>query len=55
MSRGRISPRFDVNHAILNLKLSIDAQDAAAGDDEAVGFKHVGRDDDVGDTGFIFQ
>ena len=36
--------RLDVNDAILKLELSIDAQDAAAGDDDAVGLEHVGRE-----------
>ena len=47
--------RFDVNDAVLILQLSSNGEKAAARDDEAVRLKDIGRDDDVGDAGFIFE
>src|ERR1035438_1877309 len=47
--------RFHMDDAILNLELSVDAQNAAAGDHQTVRFKHIRRNDDVGNAGFVFK
>ena len=48
-------PRFDMNDAILKLEHSIDAQNAAARDDKPVSLEHIGLDNYVGYTGFVFN
>jgi len=45
---------LDVNHALLMLELPVNAQDAAARYDQAVGLKDTRCDDDVGDAGLVF-
>jgi hypothetical protein len=46
---------FDVYHAVLILERALDKQKTAAGDDDAVAFEDVRREDDVGDAGFVFE
>src|SRR5579863_10659573 len=46
---------FHVNHAVLVLHFAFDGHEAAAGDDDALALKKIGRDDDVGDAGFVFE
>jgi hypothetical protein len=46
---------LDVDHALLILQLSFDLQKTAACYDKAVPLKDIGRKDDVGDAGFVFE
>ena len=48
-------PRFHVDDAILKLEQPIDAQNAAARDDESVGLENIGLDDYVGNAGFVLD
>lgn len=46
---------FDVNDTVLILQLAGDEQEARAGDNNAIPLEDVGRDDDVGDAGLVFE
>jgi hypothetical protein len=49
---------FDVEalrDAVLILEWSFDHEESAARDDDAILLKDVGREDDVGDAGFVFE
>jgi hypothetical protein len=47
--------RFHVNYAVLILEQTFDRKESGACDDDAVTFKNVGSEDNVGDAGLIFK
>ena len=46
---------FDVDHAVLILKDAFNQKESIARDCDAVLLEGVGRKDDVGDAGFVFE
>jgi hypothetical protein len=46
---------FDVDDSVLILELAVDFKEFGSGDEEALALLELGRDDDVGDAGFIFH
>ena len=46
---------FHVDHAVLVLERSFDAQKPAARDDHAVALENVRRNDHIGNAGFVFE
>ena len=49
------SLRFDVDHCVLILQFSFDEKKAASSDDDAVLLEDIGRKNDVGYAGFVFE
>jgi len=46
---------FNVDHSILILQWTLDLEEAAARNDDAIALKGVWGDDDIGDAGLIFE
>ena len=46
---------FDRDDVVLILKDAFDGEEFLAGQQQAILMKQIGRDDRVGDSGFIFQ
>jgi len=46
---------FDVDHAALILEETLDSQKPVARDRDAVLLEGVGREDDIGDPGLVFE
>ena len=55
IGKSHQSSRFHMNHAILILQGSFDNQEFAARDNQTLPLIQVGRDDDIGNAGFIFH